>query len=245
MLPWFLAVNRVLRSMRQKASDALSRLEHGDEAGAKVIKGYLSTDYQELRRHWELHGLDVSELATLGRHLSFGDTQDYKDMLLRDIAQVESAAERHAEKGRGLQQAVGFEELLHPIVKDHALHHYRDGHLREAVFNSIVAIFDLIRKRTQIDKDGAQLVAQAFSLDSPYLVFSEINTESGQNDQKGFLQILQGAYLGIRNPKAHSLAHDLDERKAAQYLIFASLLARRVDEAKATPRQTQAGKAQT
>jgi uncharacterized protein (TIGR02391 family) len=57
-------------------------------------------------------------------------------------------------------------------------------------------------------------------------------TESGKNDQKGFLQIYQGAFLGVRNPKAHSLAHDLDQIKAAQYLVFASLLARRVDEAK-------------
>lgn len=58
------------------------------------------------------------------------------------------------------------------------------------------------------------------------------DSESGQNDQKGFLQIFNGAYQGIRNPKAHSLNHDLDQNKAAQYLVFASLLIRRVEEAK-------------
>ncbi len=46
------------------------------------------------------------------------------------------------------------------------------------------------------------------------------------------MQILSGAYQGIRNTKAHSLEHDLDQVKAAQYLVFASLLARRVSEAK-------------
>jgi hypothetical protein len=50
------------------------------------------------------------------------------------------------------------------------------------------------------------------------------------------MQILVGAYLGIRNPKAHSLNHDLDPEKAAQYLIFASLLARRIYEAKDAPK---------
>jgi hypothetical protein len=35
-----------------------------------------------------------------------------------------------------------------------------------------------------------------------------------------------------RDPKAHSPGHDLDEAKAAQYLAFASLLARRISEAK-------------
>ena len=61
--------------------------------------------------------------------------------------------------------------------------------------------------------------------------FSAPKDESGQNDQKGFMQIYKGAYQGIRNPKAHSLTHDLTEVKAAQYLVFASLLARRIEEA--------------
>lgn len=63
------------------------------------------------------------------------------------------------------------------------------------------------------------------------LILRELLSESGQNDQKGFLQIFKGAYQSIRNPKAHSLAHDLTEQKAAQYLGFASLLTRGVDEA--------------
>jgi hypothetical protein len=46
------------------------------------------------------------------------------------------------------------------------------------------------------------------------------------------MQIFKGAYQGIRNPKAHSLTHDLTAMKAAQYLVFASLLARRIDEAR-------------
>ncbi len=68
------------------------------------------------------------------------------------------------------------------------------------MLNALVAVFDLIRRRTGLDRDGAQLIAKAFSLETPKLVFSNLDTESGKNDQKGFIQILQGAYLGIRNP---------------------------------------------
>lgn len=64
------------------------------------------------------------------------------------------------------------------------------------------------------------------------MILSDTSTDSGRNDQAGFMQIFCGAYQGIRNTKAHSLEHDLDQIKAAQYLIFASLLARRVSEAK-------------
>lgn len=127
---------------------------------------------------------------------------------------------------------IGFEKLLHPTIYEHSFQHYLNGHYREAVLNSIVAVFDLIRKRTGLDLDGSSLATETFSLDRARLILSEIESESGRNDQKGFMQIFSGAYLGIRNPKAHSLEHDLDKTKAAQYLVFASLLARRVQEAK-------------
>lgn len=175
-------------------------------------------------------------MGNLGRHIGFGDVNDYDDILARDLPQVESRAETHARSGAGTQPSIGFEELLHPVIFAHAFQHYVNGHYRDAVLNSIVAIFDLIRERTGLDLDGAALATQALSLEKPHLILSELDTESGRNDQKGFMQILVGAYLGIRNPKAHSLNHDLDPEKAAQYLIFASLLARRIYEAKDAPK---------
>jgi uncharacterized protein (TIGR02391 family) len=128
---------------------------------------------------------------------------------------------------------IGFENLLHPVIVESSLSLYTSGHLRESVLNAITAVFDLIRKRTGVDDDGDRLIGQVMSIGNPLLVLSELESESGQNDQKGFMQIFKGAYQGIRNPKAHTLNHDLDEMKAAQYLVFASMLARRVEEANA------------
>lgn len=127
-------------------------------------------------------------------------------------------------------------DLLHPIIQKSSLKQFLDGHLRDAVLNSVIAVFDLIRDRTGLGEDGDRLIGKAFALEDPFLILSELATESGENDQKGFMQIFKGAYQGIRNPKAHSLEHDLTEHKAAQYLVFASLLARRVDEAKQVKR---------
>jgi len=122
--------------------------------------------------------------------------------------------------------------LLHPIVAEKALKLLQDGHLREAVLNSIMAVFHLIQERTGLTEDGEILAGKALSLRDPHLILTEVDTESGRNDQQGFMKILQGAYQGIRNPKAHRLAHDLTGPNAAQYLVFASLLARRIDEAR-------------
>lgn len=126
---------------------------------------------------------------------------------------------------------IGFEELLHPAIIASSLELYVNGHLRESVLNSITAIFDLIRQKSGVMEDGDRLIGHVFSTADPVLVLSELGSESGQNDQKGFMQIYKGAYQGIRNPKAHTLNHDLNEMKTAQYLVFASMLARRVDEA--------------
>jgi uncharacterized protein (TIGR02391 family) len=124
--------------------------------------------------------------------------------------------------------------LLHPVIAASSWPQYENGHIKDAVLNAFLAIGDLMRKRTGLDVDGKSLAELALSPKDPYLVLSDLDSESGRNDQAGFMQILCGAFVGVRNVKAHSLEHDLDDAMALQYLIFASLLARRISEATAT-----------
>jgi uncharacterized protein (TIGR02391 family) len=188
------------------------------------------THYSSLNQLWAKR-FPITELGDLGRHIHFGEAQEYEDILHRDIPSVEEIAEKHLLKVEGKLKEIGFENLLHPIIIKNAYREYRDGHLHDAVLNSVIAVFDLIRQKTGLKKDGEGLIGKALSTKDPYLILSDLESDSGTNDQIGFIQIFQGAYKGIRNPKAHSLQHDLTEGKAAQYLIFASLLARRIDEA--------------
>lgn len=229
MLDWYLDINRLLREMRKKVDDILAALTTDRQDVSRTTKEYLKTDFVTLQRIWESK-FPREELGHLARHLGFGEIHDYVDILKTDIPLVEAKAEAHLREGLGRPQLVGFEDLLHPVILEHTYQQYRDGHLRDAVLNAFVALFDLIRERSGLDLDGEQLINEAFSLNHAMLAFSEVDTESGKNEQKGFIQILKGAYQGIRNPKAHSLNHDLDSIKAAQYLVFASLLARRVSE---------------
>ena len=136
-------------------------------------------------------------------------------------------AKREAED----QKELIFEQLLHPNIIQSSYKQFRNGHLRDAVLNAIIAVFDAIREKTGLkDLDGDALVTKVFSERDPLLILSDLSTSSGKNDQVGFMQLLQGTYKGIRNPKAHSLSHDLDVIKTRQYLIFASLLCRRIEE---------------
>jgi len=121
--------------------------------------------------------------------------------------------------------------MLHPVVVEHAYRHFRDEDYREAVFNAAVAVFDLLRTRTNLDLDGSQLATEAFSLQRPRLLVGDIATETGRSEQVGVMQMLQGFYSAARNPKAHTLQHRTTRAIAAEYLVVASYLARRIAEA--------------
>lgn len=124
-----------------------------------------------------------------------------------------------------------LEDMLHIQIKNKAYAHYINGDYRNAVLDSVITLFDYIRKKSGLTNDGEPLIENALSLNNPKLILSNLTTESGRNDQLGFMCILKGVYKGIRNPKAHTLDSDLDIKKAAEYLVFISLLIRRIEEA--------------
>jgi uncharacterized protein (TIGR02391 family) len=231
MIDWYVSVRRLLRDIEQKSRDALAQYRQGGKEASAQVNSYLKSDFKKLETLWAQQFPDGVP-SYLGRHISFGMDGDYDDILNHDLSEVEAAAEAALVASSKKQVPFGFENLLHPLIRKHCYKHYCDGDFREAVLNSIVAIFDYIRWRTGLDIDGAALIDTVFAPNNPRLIMSDLDSETGQNDQKGFMQIFRGAFQGIRNPKAHSLAHDLTEVKAAQYLIFASLLARRIEEAK-------------
>lgn len=246
MLVWLVEAHRALRDIRLKTMDALAAYAEGDEASVPHIQRYISADLDRL-----LHLLEgkVSgkALNDLRRHAAFAEEVDFRDIISRDLPSLEAAIEsfalerREVEGARAHVSQVGFANLLHPTIVEKAVPQYWDGHLRDAVLNSVIAVFDQIRERTGLDLDGDGLVTRALSVHNPQLVLSEVETESGRNDQVGFMKILQGAFQGVRNPKAHSVRHDLTEVKAGQYLVFASLLARRIEEARLRPETTPGG----
>lgn len=233
MIEWYVKTRQLLKNLNSKAQDALPLYQQGGKEASAPINGYIKTDLlKQLREHWlARYAQDEHLFRDLGRHIGFGMDGDYCDIVKNDIPELAERADSLL-LADSRNQRFGFEELLHPAITKSSYDLYRNGHLREAVLNSITALFDVIRGRTNSPEDGERLIGRAFSIENPLLIFSELETESGQNDQKGFMQILKGAYQGIRNPKAHSMTHDLTQLKAAQYLVLASLLARRVDEAK-------------
>lgn len=68
----------------------------------------------------------------------------------------------------------------------------------------------------------------AFSPNKPLLRLNECVSTSEQNEQSGYMQILAGCMVGIRNPRAHDSDWEDTEERSLQLLSFANHLMERI-----------------
>jgi uncharacterized protein (TIGR02391 family) len=116
---------------------------------------------------------------------------------------------------------------LHPIVQKTAGELYKNGHYRQAILDTYIALVDAVKvKSTRYDIDNSPLMQAVFSAKRPVLKVS-----NDQDEQMGFMWLFSGAVMAIRNPKAHKLIEQKDTQRTIEWLSFASVLLRVLDEA--------------
>lgn len=109
---------------------------------------------------------------------------------------------------------------------------FEDGHYSQSIFEAYKEINNLVKSKSGLTHlDGRTLMSQAFKLPSPILRWTDLKTDSDKDEQEGFMLLFMGAIVGVRNPKAHDHVIQKDKIKTLEYLSFASLLAKRIDEA--------------
>lgn len=91
-------------------------------------------------------------------------------------------------------------------------------------------IFKLLNPSATKVPDGDAAITTVFSPNNPMLKLCDISTDSGLNEQKGLMLMLQGAMSALRNPKAHANI-TITEEDAMRRLVFASMLMYKIDEA--------------
>jgi len=90
----------------------------------------------------------------------------------------------------------------------------------------------MVREKSgQAEKDGADLMRFVLSADKPVLKLNELQTRSDRNEQTGYMHMLAGAMIGIRNPRSHE--HDLVDRpeEALEMLAMANHFIRKLNRA--------------
>lgn len=124
---------------------------------------------------------------------------------------------------------------LHPRIQEASAQLYLDGQQGSAILEAFKAVNNRVKELAgpaAQGKDGEGLMGHAFNADAPVLRLNAGASTSDRNEQEGYALIFMGAMQGIRNLKAHDLTTPIDPNRAFEYLAFASLLMRRLDDIK-------------
>ena len=107
---------------------------------------------------------------------------------------------------------------------------FADGHYSSAVENAFKCLNNAVKEKAGLTQlDGDSLMRQAFSANSPILRLNSFQSQSDQNEQRGYMDIFSGVMSGIRNPRAHE--HEImdDPDVALEMIIIANHLMRKLD----------------
>ena len=111
---------------------------------------------------------------------------------------------------------------------------FMDGHYAESVRKAYTYIDNKIRDKSGlVEKYGADLMRTVLSAKNPVLRLNDLATLSDKNEQQGYMEMLAGAMIGIRNPRSHE--NDFVDRpeEALELLVMANHFMRVLN--KATP----------
>ena len=128
--------------------------------------------------------------------------------------------------------AMGYVPYLHPFIHRGCSKLLEDGHFAQTIEESVKAVMQYLRDATGLTTDGAELVNQAFSLKSPFLALGDLEDETTRNEQVGLMDMIKGFIKGVRHPLAHTQGRQESFQRAFEYVVFASILCRRIDDAK-------------
>lgn len=101
-----------------------------------------------------------------------------------------------------------------------------------SVFEANKGLFQRIRELSLHDDDGNRLIEYVFS-STPVLIINNYQSQSEQDEHKGFCNILKGLCGMFRNPEAHEpkISWEITEQDALEILSMISYCHRRLDNA--------------
>ena len=107
-----------------------------------------------------------------------------------------------------------------------------------AVQEAVKSVADKLRSRTGLMDDGATLVNRALGGSPPLLAINPCASPSEQSEQRGFANLVRGAFGMFRNPTAHEarIHWEMTKEDAQDLLTIVSLIHRRLDKGHMPPR---------
>ncbi len=120
---------------------------------------------------------------------------------------------------------------------------FRSREYSRAVEEAYKFLDNLVRHRACLEGSGASLMTQAFGQKSPRLLLNALETQSERSEQLGYMKILEGCMIAIRNPRAHENGNLDSPAQAVVLLAWANHLVSLVRQAKTAGTTTQPDRA--
>jgi len=188
------------------------------------IGSFLSpTRYVGRSDEFERHRDELNAILAFSG-LEFGKDGSFR---FRKAAKTLDEAEKRLKTIRAKFRA----RRIHPEVEKYCRTELLQDNYFHAVFEAVKGLFQRIRDMSGIQKDGAELVDEVFSICRPILAINTLQTETEKSEHKGFATLLKGCFGAVRNPLAHEPKILWEgEDDAADYLSLISLLHRKLDD---------------
>jgi len=129
----------------------------------------------------------------------------------------------------GSEPASVFERLIRdPEIHNVSADLFASGHYNLSVSEAFKAVDKFVAERiSSLTQNGTTLMDQVFAPSAPYLRWSNMETSSQIDEQKGYHRLFSGAMLGIRNPTTHEFGWVDEPELALELIVFAQHLLRK------------------
>jgi uncharacterized protein (TIGR02391 family) len=163
-----------------------------------------------------------------------GDFRLWVRLVARELGRGDAVVPTSAPQ-RAISHHDAVWALVHPDIRAIAYDRFQSRHYADAVEASLKHINALVQARCKEisgkELDGSKLMKHVFSVEKPMLLFGDPTTESGKSMQVGYMELFSGTMMGVRNPKAHANI-EITEERGLHFIILASLLRYKLDEAR-------------
>lgn len=125
--------------------------------------------------------------------------------------------------------------VVEPEIEQVSRDLFASGHYSLAVQEAYKAVDKYVASLSgRTDRSGTELMELVFSPQKPLLRWSDLQTTSQVNEQRGYHRLYSGAMLGIRNPVAHEFNWVEEADVALELIVFAQHLLRKARAARPT-----------
>ena len=148
------------------------------------------------------------------------DEKDYKQLLhLADLIQKKISDVGFVPKADSEDIMALYNKMVtNKILRDTTLQLFSEGHYALAVEEAYKCLNNLVKSRTGLTADGADLMRNTFTPRNPVLALNSLKTDSQRDQQLGYMDIFAGCMTGIRNPRVHEHLY-LDEPQVALEIL--------------------------